>query len=100
MKNNFKVLVFGSGGMVGSSLVECLMKSRKVRSVIASNRKDTDLFDFKMTKYKIETTKPDIIINAAAKVGGILANNTQRTDFILENLKINMKMGQIIRDKI
>ena len=92
MKNNFKVLVFGSGGMVGSSLVECLMKSRKVRSVIASNRKDTDLFDFKMTKYKIETTKPDIIINAAAKVGGILANNTQRTDFIIENLKINMNI--------
>ena len=50
MKNKFKVLVFGSGGMVGSSLVESLKESSKVSSVIASNRKDTDLFDFMMTK--------------------------------------------------
>ena len=42
------------------------------------------------TKNLIANKKPDLIINAAAKVGGIQANNTQRTDFIMENLKIIM----------
>ena len=38
------------------------------------------------------STKPNIIINAAAKVGGIYANDTKRTEFIIENLKINMNI--------
>ena len=42
---------------------------------------------------------PDIIINAAAKVGGILANNTQRTEFILENLKININILESCIDR-
>ena len=44
--------------------------------------------NFKETQALIESTKPNIIINAAAKVGGIKANNEMRVDFILENLKI------------
>ena len=36
--------------------------------------------------------KPDVLINAAAKVGGIYANNSKRTEFILENLKINVNI--------
>ena len=40
----------------------------------------------------IKDINPDLIINAAAKVGGILANNTFRTEFILENLKININI--------
>jgi GDP-L-fucose synthase len=43
-----------------------------------------------------ENTRPDVIINAAAKVGGIYANNTKRTDFILDNLKINMNLLECI----
>ena len=87
MKKKLNVLVFGSSGMVGSTLLRVLNKSNKVKKVTGSNRNDTNLFDFEATKNKIQTLKPDIIINAAARVGGIVANNTQRTEFIMENLK-------------
>ena len=70
------IIVFGSNGLVGSSCVRVLNKSPKVSSVFASNRKDTDLFSFEQTKKTIEDFSPDVVINAAAKVGGILANNT------------------------
>ena len=89
-KNN--VLVFGSNGLVGSSCVRVLSKSSKVSNVIASTRNDTDLFSFEETKQKIINSKPDVVIIAAAKVGGILANNTYRTEFLIENLKINMNI--------
>lgn len=60
--------------------------------VISSTRQDTDLFDIKQTQTLIENTQPDILIIAAARVGGIVANNTKRTEFIMENLKINMNL--------
>ena len=84
-KNN--VLVFGSNGLVGSSCVRILSKSSKVSNVIASTREDTNLFSYDETLKKIENSKPDVVIIAAAKVGGILANNTFRTclQFIFRN---------------
>lgn len=87
-----KVLILGSGGLVGSSLKKILDKNEKIKHVICSTREDTDLFDFEETKRLIENNKPDILINAAAKVGGIYANNSKRTEFILENLKINLNI--------
>lgn len=60
--------------------------------VVESTRDDTNLFSYEETKSKIDLTQPDVIINAAAKVGGILANNTYRTEFIIENLKINLNI--------
>ena len=85
----FTVLVLGSSGLVGSSLNRVLNKSQKVNNLISSTRADTDLFSLEQTKNLIEKTQPDILINAAAKVGGILANDTYRTSFIIDNLKIN-----------
>jgi len=85
-----KVLVLGSNGLVGSSIVKIFNNEPAIKQVIGSNRNDTDLFNFKETQDLIESTKPNIIINAAAKVGGIKANNEMRVDFILENLKINI----------
>ena len=73
-----------------------LSKSSFVSKVISSTRKDTNLFSLTETSKKIEHEKPDIIINAAAKVGGIMANNTFRTEFILENLKINLNVLESI----
>jgi len=93
-----KVLVFGSNGMVGSSIVRLLKKSDKVSALLASTRKDTNLFLLNDTKRTIEKFSPDLIINAAARVGGINANNTHRTEFILENLKINMNILESIVD--
>lgn len=84
-----KVLILGSNGLVGSSLKRVLNKNQKITELIASTREDTDLFSLESTKKLISGHRPDVLINAAAKVGGINANNTKRVEFILENLKIN-----------
>lgn len=87
-----KILILGANGLVGSSLTRNLSKLIPSSKIISSTRNDTDLFSLDETKKLIDTQLPDIIVNAAAKVGGIHANNTQRTDFILNNLKINMNI--------
>ena len=87
-----RVLLFGSNGLVGSSCKYILENSLKVSELRSSNRNDTNLFDYQQTKNTIEDFNPDLIINAAAKVGGILANNTLRVEFLTENLKINMNI--------
>lgn len=87
-----KVLILGSNGLVGSSLVRKFNEANFFDEVIASNRASLDLFNLDDVKDFISDNKPDYIVNAAAKVGGILANNTYRADFILENLKINTNL--------
>ena len=87
-----RVLILGSNGLVGSSLKNTLSKNAKFTELVCSTRKDTNLFDFKETKELIENSNADVLVNAAAKVGGIYANNSKRTEFILENLKINVNI--------
>ena len=87
-----KVIVFGSNGLVGSSISRILENSAKVDQIIKSNRSELDLFKKDDVEEFVKDHQPDVIINAAAKVGGIHANNTKRTEFILENLKINMNV--------
>ncbi len=86
-----KILILGSSGLVGSSLVRLLAANEKYE-VTGTTRKDANLFSFEETSDLVSKINPDILINAAAKVGGIHANNSQRTDFILENLKININV--------
>jgi len=93
-----KILVFGSRGLVGSSTVKTLKEKNIYKQVIASNREDTNLFDFDSTYKTISEQSPDVIVNAAAKVGGIVANNTNRFEFIVENLKINLNILESIKD--
>ena len=73
-------------------MVRVLNDTKNNYDVIPSNRNDADLFDSEQTKTLIDNSRPDILIIAAARVGGIVANNTKRTEFILENLKINMNL--------
>ena len=87
-----KVLILGSNGLVGTSVKNVLERNPNIRELICATRNDADLFNFGETKELIENSKPDIMINAAAKVGGIYANNSKRTEFILENLKINVNI--------
>tara|TARA_B100001287_G_scaffold170296_1_gene143320 strand:+ start:1003 stop:1929 length:927 start_codon:yes stop_codon:yes gene_type:complete len=89
--NRKKVLIFGGNGLVGSSSSRVFSESGNYE-VFSSTRNDTDLFNLKDTQKTISAFNPDIIINCAAKVGGILANNNLRTEFILENLKININI--------
>ena len=83
---NKNILILGSNGLVGSSCKR-ILESNPSYNIVSSTRKDTDLFSFGDTKKLIATVDPDILIIAAAKVGGIHANNTNRVEFLLENLK-------------
>tara|TARA_A100001011_G_C14287755_1_gene834646 strand:- start:1013 stop:1975 length:963 start_codon:yes stop_codon:yes gene_type:complete len=91
-----KVLIFGSNGLVGKSIVR-KMSEEDYFDVIPSNRDSLDLFDFIETSKFISKLRPDVVINAAAKVGGIMANNIDRFDFIMENLKINMNILESLK---
>jgi nucleoside-diphosphate-sugar epimerase len=90
-----KVLVFGSNGLVGNSLRRNFSNSEEYECLF-STREDTNLFSFQDTKKTISKFNPDLIINAAAKVGGIYANDTQGTSFLIENLKININILESI----
>ena len=92
------ILIFGSNGLVGSSLVRNLSVSKKNYNLICSTRKDTNLFSLSETSEKINKSDPNIVIIAAAKVGGIYANSTQRFNFIIENLKISMNIFESLVD--
>jgi GDP-L-fucose synthase len=97
MKKN-KILVFGANGLVGKSVVKTLSNSSKVESVDSSTRKDTDLKKIDEIKNILNIKQPDYIINCAAKVGGIHANNTFRAEFLLENLKINLNLFDALKE--
>ena len=86
-----KVLIFGCKGMVGKAVTDILMSDSKF-SVAVSSREDTNLFSFEETQETIRHVQPDVLINAAAKVGGIVANNQQRSEFLIENLRINLNI--------
>ena len=81
-----RVYVAGSSGLVGSAISRAVVN--KGYELIASKRSEVDLFDFSQTLTFISDTKPDLVIDAAARVGGILANREQPVDFLLENLRI------------
>ena len=83
--------------MVGSALVRYL-KSKKLH-IITKERKELDLLDQKDVQNFFNSNEIDQVYLAAAKVGGIYANNTQRLDFVLENLKINMNILEACVDK-
>jgi len=82
-----RVWVAGHRGMVGSALVRRL-QSENVAEVITVTRDSLDLTQQDQVRKWMEDSKPDAIIVAAAKVGGILANDTYPADFLYENLMI------------
>jgi GDP-L-fucose synthase len=81
------ILVAGARGMVGSALVRRL-KSAGYTQVLAPLRAELDLQDSASTRAYLQRTQPAYIFIAAAKVGGIHANNTFRAQFLHENLAI------------
>ena len=89
-----KILIFGSKGLVGSSINRIF--SNDNYEIFPSSREDTNLFNLREVQSLIESFKPNIIVNAAAKVGGILANNTHRSEFLIQNLKININILESI----
>lgn len=82
-----RVFVAGHRGMVGSAVVDNL-KSKGYTSIITKTRQELDLLNQKAVDTFFKNEKIDYVILCAAKVGGILANNTYRADFIYDNLQI------------
>ena len=82
-----KVYIAGHKGMVGSALWK-LFRSKGYLNLIGKDSKDLDLRDSKKTELFISKEKPDIIINAAARVGGILANDHYPYEFLMDNMQI------------
>ncbi|GGD03440.1 GDP-L-fucose synthase family protein [Hyunsoonleella pacifica] len=87
MKKNDKIFVAGHRGLVGSAIVKNL-KTKGYDNIITCTRQELDLCNAIAVKEFFEIQKPDYVILAAAKVGGIVANNVYRADFIYENLMI------------
>jgi len=88
---NSLVYVAGHNGMVGSAIIRCL-KLSGYNNILTKSRKELDLVDQKQVFSFLQHYKPDYIVSAAAKVGGILANNTYRAEFIYENLVIEANL--------
>ncbi len=87
MKKDSKIYVAGHRGLVGSAIVKNL-KEKGYTNLVYKTHKELDLLDANAVKDFFEVEKPEYVILAAAKVGGIVANNTYRADFIYENLQI------------
>ncbi len=81
-----KILVAGSSGLVGSAILKAFETNG--HKVIGINRSVVDLLDTKQTQEFIESTKPSLIVDAAAKVGGIGANDAFPVEFLVDNLMI------------
>ncbi len=81
------IFIAGHKGMVGSSIKRCL-ENNGYKNLLLTTRNDLNLLDNSKVEKWFKTNKPEIVILAAAKVGGIEANNNYPADFILENLKI------------
>jgi len=81
------VFVAGHNGLAGSSIVKCLVKNG-YQNIIKKNKLELDLSDQKRTRLFFKKEKPDIVICAAAKVGGIYANHIYPGQFLFENLTI------------
>jgi GDP-L-fucose synthase len=88
-----KFLVAGSSGLVGNAVVKKLQNLG--HTVIGISSKDVDLRDLVKTRAVLSQIKPTIVIDAAAKVGGIKFNNDFPVDFLLDNLKIQNNLMQI-----
>ena len=81
-----KIWVAGHRGMVGSAV--CRQLQKEDCNLIKAGRNEVDLINQKEVNDWMNTVKPDVIVLAAAKVGGIEANNNFPVDFLYENLMI------------
>lgn len=97
MDKNSKIYVAGHRGLVGSAIWRNL-QSKGYTRLVGKSRAEVDLLDGTAVNAFFEEEKPEYVILAAAHVGGIIANNTYRADFIYRNLQIqNNIIGESFR---
>ena len=97
--NSTKIMIAGSSGMVGNAIKRKYLNAEKYNSqiykILTPTRNELNLLNFEEVKNWFEENCPDIVILAAAKVGGIFANKNNPADFILHNLKIQTNLIEI-----
>ena len=91
LNKNSKIFIAGHNGMVGSSIIR-FFKKKGYRKIYTRDKNDLNLIDQKKTIQYIKKLKPHFMIIAAAKVGGILANEKFKGNFIYENLMIQTNL--------
>ncbi|RCW30029.1 GDP-L-fucose synthase [Marinilabilia salmonicolor] len=87
MKKNSKIYIAGHKGLVGSALWKTL-QNKGYNNLVGKSKSELDLMNAQAVNQFFEEEQPEYVILAAAKVGGIVANNTYRGEFIYENLMI------------
>ena len=92
-----KIFIAGASGMAGGAIKRSLVKFGYGNpdcggSLLTPSRKELDCCDSLLVEKWFKQNKPSIVIIAAAKVGGILANSTNPADFLLENIKIQTNL--------
>lgn len=87
INKNSKIYVAGHGGLVGSAIWNNLM-ARGYRNLVGRSHKELDLTKESEVETFFEKERPDVVVLAAAFVGGIMANSLYRADFIMQNMKI------------
>ena len=85
------IYIAGHNGMVGRSIHKYLLK-KKMGNIIIADRKKLNLENSNKVNKFIRKNKPDVIINCAGRVGGILANNSYPTEFLNENILIQSNL--------
>ncbi|PZO27624.1 MAG: GDP-fucose synthetase [Flavobacteriaceae bacterium] len=97
MNKNYKIYIAGHKGMVGSAIWRAL-KSKGYTNLIGKTSKELDLRNQQQVQAFFQTEKPDVVIDAAARVGGILANNNYPYTFLMENMQIQNNLIQTALD--
>lgn len=87
MELNSKIFVAGHNGLVGTAITKALL-SKGYTNLLLKTKSELDLTDTLKVENFFQKEKPEYVFLAAAKVGGIVANNTYRADFIYQNLSI------------
>lgn len=100
MEKNAKIYVAGHSGLVGSALWKGLQK-KGYTNLIGRTHEELDLLDGLAVRHFFEREQPEYVFLAAAFVGGIMANNLYRADFIYKNLQIQQNViGESYRNRI
>lgn len=97
MDKQDKIYVAGHRGLVGSAIVRNL-KSKGYNNIIGKTHAELDLTNQQAVREYFEQEKPDIVVLAAAKVGGINANNTTPAEFAYENMQIQCNIIKCCHD--
>ena len=97
LEKNAKIYIAGHRGMVGSAIYRKLQKEGFTNLIYRSSA-ELDLRNQQAVTNFFEEEKPEYVFLAAAKVGGIVANNTYRADFLYENLAIISFISPILME--